>query len=130
MLGHPELKKIRHAAGHLNLPHPGLMTRNEIAVARMRRHRHRPGMRNRHRDGAQPDGSPDPEPFGEQAHRGDEPLPLQIRLQPRQQQKRCTEAVAQSVETELGLLVMREVVGLEGHHRPTGPVVQQVVDGD
>ena len=130
VLGHPVLEQIRHAAGHLDLAHPRLVVGDEIAIVRVRRHRHRPGVRNRHRDGAQADGAADPQAFGEQTNRGDEAFPLQVRLQTGQQQKRSTETVAQREEVELRILVVGEVVGLEGHQRPTGPVVQQVVDGE
>ena len=72
----------------------------------------------RSEDGAEPDRLPNPEPLGQQAHRGDEPFPFQVRLHSGQQQERCAHAVAQCVEVEGGILVAGEVVGLEGHHRP------------
>jgi hypothetical protein len=101
---------------------------DQIAIVRMRGHGHRPGMRDRHRDGAQADGASDTQPFGEQSHSGDEALPLQVRLQSGQEKKGRTEGVPQGVETELRILVVGEMVGLERHHRPAGPIVEQIVD--
>jgi hypothetical protein len=36
----------------------------------------------------------------------------------------------QGVQVELGVLVVGEVVGLEGHQWAPGPVIQQFVDGE
>ncbi len=130
VLGHPELQQVRHAAGHLHLTHPRRVVGDQLLVVGVRRHRDRAGVRHRHRDGAQPDHLPHAEPFGQQPHRGDEPLPAQVRLHAREQQKRCPDAVVQGVQVQLGFLVVGEVVGLERHQRPPRPVVQQFVDGE
>jgi hypothetical protein len=81
-----------------------------------------------HRNGSQTDDPPDGQSLGQQAHRRDEPLPPQIRLQACEQQKRRADTVVQRVKVEFGLLVVGEMVGLERHQRTPGPVVEQFVD--
>ncbi len=88
------------------------------------------GVRHRHRDGAEADHPPHRELLGEQPHRGDEPLPPQVRFQAGQQQERRAHVVVQRVQVQLGFFVAGEVVGLERHQRPAGPVVEQLVDGE
>jgi hypothetical protein len=51
-----------------------------------------------------------------------------IRLGTGKQQERCRLPVSEQVHTQLRLLVLRPVIGLECHQRPAGPVVQQPVD--
>jgi hypothetical protein len=45
----------------------------------------------------------------------------------KQQERRCL-PVTEQVYGQLGLLVLRPVVGFEGHQRSAGPVIQQPVD--
>ena len=130
MLGHPVLQQVGHAAGHLHLAYPGLVIGDQFTVVGVCGHRHRPGVRNRHGDGAQADGLAHTQPLGQQTNRGDKPLPLQVRLHARQQQKGRAQAVAQCVEVQSGIVVIGEVIDLEGHQRPAGPVIQQVVNGE
>ena len=75
-----------------------------------------------------PDGLPNAETLGQQPHRGDEPLPLEVRLHAGQQQERRADTVVQGVQTELGIVVVGEVIGLERHQRPPRAVVEQLVD--
>ncbi len=84
-------------------------------------------MRNGHRDRPETDGSTDAELFGEQAHSGGELLPPQIRFHTGQQQERRAGSILDGIEVQFGSVVVREMIGLERHRRPTGPVVDQLV---
>ena len=76
-----------------------------------------------------PDGQPDVEPRrSSPVDRGDEPLPLQVRLGAGEQQERRVVVVAQRVQLQLGLVVGLPVVRDEVHQRPAGAVVEELVD--
>ena len=106
------------------------MLGDQFLVVGVRRHRHRPGVRDPHRNGAQPDDLAHSEPLGQQSHRRDEPFPPEVGFEAREQEERGADAVMEGVEVELGVFVGREVVGLERHQRAARAVVQQFVDGE
>ena len=61
-------------------------------------------------------------------HCGHEPLPLHVGLRPYQQQEARPVEVGGQVQFQGGLLVGLPVVGVEGHHRTPGPVVEDLVE--
>ena len=81
------------------------MVGDQFLVVGVGRHGDGARVRDRHRDGAQPDDLAHPEPLGQQSHRRDEPFPPQVGFQAREQQERGADAVVQGVEVELGIVV-------------------------
>ena len=89
VLRHPELEKVRDAGGYLPR-RPMVGGRRSIRGCWSVPSRKPARMGDRHRDGAQADGSANFKAFGQQAGRRDEALPLQVRFKPGQEQERCS----------------------------------------
>ncbi len=127
-LAEPQLHQGRRAARHVNGAEPPGMPLDELGPGGVRRHAHRASVRDRQRDGVQPDGQLHPEQLGELVHSTREALPLHVRLGAAQQQERRAVGVADQVQRQLGRLVAGPPVAVEPHRRPARPVVEQLVD--
>ena len=127
-LAEPELQQPGEAGRHLHPVDPAPVALHELGVGGVRREGHRPGVRDRHRDAVQADRQPYVQLVDEPDHRRREPLPLHVRLRPRQEQEDLTVLVGHPVEPQLDVGVGLPLVGVEDHGRtPTAIVVQLIV---
>ena len=90
-------------------------------------HAHRPGVRHGHRDGVDPRHQVDVQLLDDPDDGAGEPLPLQVRLEPGQEEERASQPVDQPVEGQARRLVVLQVVFDEADVRAPGPVVDQLV---
>src|SRR5450756_3223687 len=94
-LAEPVLEQVARAGWHLHCVDPRLMTAYQFRTTAVRDHADRAGVRDRHRNGVQPDGQPYAELRDDHLYGGYEPLPLYVRLGAGQQQEGSAGAVVQ-----------------------------------
>ncbi len=135
--GMPELREpVLHELQRIGRDlRPGLPDRqrvDQLGAVAADGHADRAGVRGRHRDRMHPGGIGDLVLLDQLDDRGREALPLEVGLEPGEQQERLAELVLGQVERELRGLVLGQVVVLERHDRAAGPVVEQGVgvEGD
>src|SRR5690606_19037776 len=81
-----------------------------------------------HRDAVHADGRGDAEVVDDLPHGGDERLPVQVGLEPVEQQQRHALVVAAQVDDQARRLVVDPRAAVEGHDGPTRAVVDELVD--
>ena len=126
-LPEPQLQQGRPAGRHLHCAEHRVVLADQDGIRCMRRDAQR-RVRNRHGDAVHADREVDAEGLVEFHDGLDHALPLVVRLGAGQQQERVAVTVGEAVEQQRRVLVGGEPVALEGHHRTTAAVVEQLVE--
>ncbi len=127
-LAQPDLQQGLGAGRDPELAAPRALAGEQVGVVRMVSDRDRPRVRHRHRDRPHADDPGHAEPV-DHVHDGTgEGLPAVVRLGAVQQEVRRPAGVPQQPHDQPRRVVGLVVVADEGHRRPSGPVVVELVD--
>ena len=128
VLPEPELQQVGHGTRHLHRADPGVPTGDQLGPGCVRGDRRRAGVGDAHRDAVHADGEAYAKGLDQAADRGNEALPMDVRLGALEQQEPHAGRIGDLVQDQAWVVVGLPVVLDEDHRRAARPVVQQLVD--